>query len=364
MWNVTFFIIVVSIGALIRLGTYVVDEGSQVVLTQFGAIMDEPSVEPGLYFRIPFIQKTHYVEKRIQTWDGQIDYIPTKDRQYIAVESVAHWQIVDPIRYMEALGSQELALSRLDAILIGAVKDMVSTHAMVDTVRNSNRIVNERRESEEFSEEDSVRNNSMKAQLSHSITSGLELVTLGREHLTQKMYADASIELMKLGIRLVGIYIQRVSYEPEVERKVYSRMISERTRIAERLLSVGRSQREQILGQVAHDANAILAPAIRQAEIIRGEADAEALAIYNEAFGEDPEFYEFWRSIQAYRTSLPDNTSIITSTDTDFYHTLFHHPMTKLRKSRGQIPASAEVSTPERPDVPSAGTQTISSDER
>ncbi len=346
MWNVVFFLIVASVGVAIRLGTYVVDEGTQVVITQFGEIVGEPSVEPGIYFRIPLIQEAHYLEKRIETWQGYIDYIPTKDRQYVAVQSVAHWRIEDPILYMEALGSKELAKSRMDSIINGAVKDMVSTHAMVDTIRNSNRIVNERQEAAMRSEEGMAQQAGLRDQLKHSVTSNLELVTTGREHLTQKMFAESSAELHKLGIDVVGVFVERVSYEPEVERKVYERMISERNRISERLKSLGRGERERLLGQLAHDSNAILGPAIQKAEIIRGEADSAALEMYGEAFGQDPEFYNFWRSIQAYRSSLSHSTTIITSTESNYYRRLFEDPNKSLPNPRSINPADALTSEP------------------
>jgi len=331
MWNVAFFLIVVFFGAAVRLGTYVVYEGTQAVVTQFGAIMQEPSTEPGLYFRIPLVQQVHILEKRIETWRGLVDYIPTKDRQYVAVESVAHWRIKHPIVFINKLGSAELAESRLDSILAGAVKRMVSTHSLVDTVRNTNRIVNERRKDSESVESGSANLKSLEDQLNNSITSSLEVVTVGREHLTRKMFAESSGELEKFGIELLGIYITRVSYEPNVERKVYSRMISERLRVAERLLSIGRSERERILGQLSKDTADLLAPAVRDAEILMGSADAEALAIYAKAFGQDPEFYSFWRSIQAYRKSMGSSASIITSTTSNYYKTLFEDPNANRR---------------------------------
>ena len=292
MWNVIFFLIVASLGLAIRLGTYVVDEGTQVVITQFGQIIGEPS---------------------------------------------------------EALGSRELAKSRMDAIINGAVKDMVSDHAMVDTIRNSNRIVNDLQKAATQSEEGMAKSQGLNNQLKHAVTSNLELVTVGREHLTQKMYLEAQMELHKLGIDVVGLYIERVAYEPEVERKVYERMISERNRIAERLKSLGRGERERILGQIAQDSSEILGPAIREAESIRGEGDAGALAMYAEAFGQDPEFYNFWRSIQSYRSSLAQSTTIITSTESNYYRRLFEDPNNGLPSAGALEPLISPDTNTKRP---------------
>ncbi len=343
MWNVTFFLIVVSVGLAFRLGTYIVYEGTQAVVTQLGAIVGAPATEPGLYFRIPILQQVHVLDNRIETWRGFVDYIPTRDRQFVAVESVAHWRIKDPISFMEQLGSKELAESRLDSLLIGSVKDMVSTHALVDTVRNSNRIVNERMQAGEVIQPGSANLKALEDQLKNSITSSLEVVTVGREHLTRKMFSEASFELRKMGIELLGVYISRVSYEPKVEQTVYARMSSERVRVAERLLSIGRSERERILGQLSKDSADLLAPALRDAEILMGEADAEALAIYANAYGEDKEFYSFWRSIQAYRKSLSNSTSIVTSTTSNYYRSLFEDPNLGFIAQPESLPAAEAV---------------------
>ena len=340
MWNVTFFLIVVSLGLSLRLGTYVVYEGTQAIVTQFGAIIGAPATEPGLYFRIPLLQKVHVLDTRIETWKGFIDYIPTKDRQFVAVESVAHWRVNDPIVFLEQLGSKELAESRLDSLLIGSVKDMVSTHSLVDTVRNSNRIVNERMQAGDDVQAGSAHLKALEDQLKNSITSSLEVVTVGREHLTRKMFTESAFELRKLGIELLGIYISKVSYEPKVEQTVYARMTSERMRVAERLLSIGRSERERILGQLSKDSADLLAPAVRDAEILMGKADAEALAIYAEAYNEDPEFYSFWRSIQAYRKSLSGDTTIVTSTQSNYYRSLFEDPNAGFRTQTRALNAS------------------------
>ena len=325
-WNLTFYAIVVTLAVGIRLGTYIVYEGTQVVVTQFGRIIEPATTEPGIYFLVPFAQQANFLEKRIETWKGYVDYVPTRDRQYVAVETIAHWQITDPILYLETLGNRKLAESRLDSILIGAVKDQVSKHALVDTVRNSNRIINQSRENAAAVDAGVPQLDAMNKRLQNKTASTLETVTVGREHLTRKMYAAAESELAELGIDLLGIYIVRLNYEPEVEKRVYQRMRSERERIAELLMSFGRSERERVLGQINKDSNEILSPAIREAEQIKGEADQFALNTYIASFGKDPEFYKFWRSMQAYRKSLPEGTEVITSTDSSFYQLLFDGP--------------------------------------
>ncbi len=344
--NITFYIIVAVFGVLIRFGSFIVYEGSQVTVTQFGRILDTAYYEPGIYFRIPFIQKTQYWEKRIETWEGYVDYIPTADRQYMAIESVAHWRIKDPIKYMEALGSRQLAVSRLDSILNGAVKDLISSHKLVDTVRNSNRILNDKRAQLDLDIKGTANLGALEDQLNDAIVSTLESVSVGREHLTRKMLSSSAAELEPLGIELLNMFIKRISYAPSVELSVYDRMTSERTRVSERLESLGRGERERILGQLSKDAQDILAPVQRDAEIIRGEADAQALAIYRKAFSKDPEFYNFWRSLQAYRISLPDKTNIIASTRSKYYDVLFARDDLGTRGTETATPAEARIAEP------------------
>jgi membrane protease subunit HflC len=342
-WNISLFAIVATIGVLIRFGSFIVYEGSQVTLTQFGRILDRTYQEPGLYFRIPFIQKTHYLESRFETWEGYVDYIPTADRQYMAVESVAHWRIAEPVKFMEALGSRELAESRLDTILDGAVKNMISTHKLVDTVRNSNRILNSKIQLLEIDVKGTAKLQALEKQFTDEIASTLESVTVGREHLTRKMLSEAAAELELLGIELLNVFIKHISYAPSVELTVYARMSSERIRVAERLMSLGRAERERILGQLSRDAQDILAPAQRDAEIIRGRADAKALGIYSQAFGKNPQFYNFWRTLQAYRFSLPENTTVIASTQSKFYDVFFNRGPSTQNGGLPGLPGSSNV---------------------
>ncbi len=317
MWNFAFFLIVAVTAVGVRLGTFTVYEGQQVVITQLGRIIGKPYQEPGLYFRVPFIQYANYLDARVETWEGYVNYVPTKDKLYVAVETVAHWRISDPSRFLESLGDMPTAEAKLDSIFNGAVKDSVSGHALVDAVRNTNRIVATKRRLAR--EESTAPHTGKGAQLDDEVTSELERVTVGREHLTRIMLDAAALQLEPLGVEVLNVLIKKISYEPAVELMVYERMTSERERVAERLLSMGRGERERIRGKSARDAQTILAPAVREAEIIKGDADAEAVRVYAESFGRDAEFYRFWRSLMAYRHALPEKAELIGATDTSFF---------------------------------------------
>ena len=317
MWNFAFFVIMAVVAVCIRVGTFTVYEGQQVVITQLGRIIGEPYQEPGLYFRAPFIQRTNYFDARIETWEGYVNYIPTKDKLYVAVETVAHWRISNPARFLESLGDVPTAMAKLDSILNGAVKDTVSGHALVDTVRNTNRIIATHRRLAR--EERQKPRTGHTGKLDDEVISELEKVTVGREHLARKMLNTASAQLEPLGVEVLNVLVKKISYEPAVELMVYERMKSERERVAERLLSMGRSERERIRGKSAKDAQEVLAPAVRAAEEIKGQADADAVKIYAESFGKDENFYRFWRSLMAYRHALPEKAELIGATDTAFF---------------------------------------------
>jgi membrane protease subunit HflC len=320
MWNIAFYLIIATFAVLLRFGTFIVYEGSQVILTQFGAIVGAPYSEPGLYFRLPFLQRTHYFDARIQTWEGYQNYVPTRDRLYIGVETVAHWRIRDPALFLETLLTEKAAKERLESIIGGAVKDAVAGHGLVDTVRSTNNVLANRGQAEKINQADLTDGTS--AEVEDSILSDLESVSVGRLHLSEKMLQTASTDAESLGIEILNVFIKRITYNPTVERMVFERMISERHRVAERLRSIGRSESERIRGEMAEDTQDIIAPAVREAEILKGEADAKATRVYAEAFGKDPEFYRFWRTLGAYQTALPERAQILGSLDSRFFRLL------------------------------------------
>ncbi len=317
MWHVLFYAIVATFALLLRFGTFIVFEGSNVIITQFGEIIGDVYEKPGLYFRVPVIHKTHFFDARLQTWEGFQNYVPTRDKLYVGVETVAHWHIEDAAKFLETLGTERATRERLDSILNGAVKDVVSAHPLVDTVRSTNTVLATRGKAEKIARADIA--DGMAARVEDEILNDLESVVVGRVHLANKMLQLAASEAQPLGIKVVAVYIKKISYHPPVERMVYDRMISERHRVAERLLSIGRSESERIRGEAAQRVQEIVSPAVQEAESIKGKADAEATELYARTFGQDPDFYRFWRTLAAYRKSLPERAEIIGSLDSNFF---------------------------------------------
>jgi membrane protease subunit HflC len=310
--NQTKGIIAAVIGVVIFLtvidGFYIVHETEQVIITQFGDPVGEAVVLPGLKFKIPFIQKTNFFEKRYLEWDGDRNQIPTRDKKFIFVDSYARWQITDPLQFYQRLGNERGAQSRLDDILDGETRNAIASHDLLEIVRTSNR------------EPDTTG-----ALMLEVVEDSLVDINMGREEIQEEIQRLANVRASDLGIAILDFRIKRVNYVEDVRRTVYDRMISERNRIADEFRSEGQGEASRINGEKERDLARIQSEAFREAEIIRGEADAEAAAIYNSAYNrnnQSRELYSFVRSMNAYTKTMDKETNIILSTNSDFFRYL------------------------------------------
>lgn len=300
---------------------FIVGEGRQAIITQFGKPIGEPVTEAGLHTKIPFIQDARYVDKRILSWDGHPNQVPTKDKKYIEVDTTARWKITDALRFIQTVESERAAKARLDAILDSATRDIISGHNLVEAVRLSNEIIDtiesRRRQVEEgdVDEEDVA---AIEAAVFEDTTGDIERVEVGREELSAMIVRAAEKSLVEFGIELVDVQLRRISYEESVEQSVYQRMISERERIAEKIRSMGQAERARIEGRRERDLRRIQSEAYRTAQEIRGKAEAEATAIYARVMRQDPEFYDFLRSMEAYEKSIGPKSKMILSSDSEF----------------------------------------------
>ncbi len=299
--------VLLVIGAVVLLSSaYIVDETQQAIITQFGRPVGEPITEAGLYFRIPFIQKVNYFDKRILEWDGDADQIPTKDKRFIWVDTTARWRIKDPLKFFRSVRDEIGAQARLDDIIDAAVRDAVNGSRLIEIVRSTNRIL----EALESSGEEGGRANTG---LSH-----YERISRGREEIRQEIFAHASKMVEDLGIELIDVQIKRVNYVEEVRRKVYARMIAERKRAAEEYRSQGRGEQARIKGQMEKELRKIRSEAYKKAQIIKGQAEAEALRIYADAYSQGLDFFEFTKTLSAYEDGIDSHTTLILGTDHPF----------------------------------------------
>jgi membrane protease subunit HflC len=304
MKNKSIFLIPLAIIAFVIYGAaYKVDETEQVVITQFGRIVGEPKADPGLKFKIPFIQKANYFNKNLLEWDGDPGQIPTLDKTFIWVDTFARWKIVDPVKFFQTVNNRFNAVGKLNDIIDPAVRNFVTSHHLIEAVRKSNRELD--------TAEVGVEESGSKIRVSYSIT-------IGRQKITQGILEQAQPKLTPFGIELVDVKIKRINYVEEVRKSVYGRMIAERNQIAEKFRSEGKGEAQKILGEKERDLQEIESEAFKKAQKIKGGADAEATIIYAEAYGKDPEFYSFVQTLEIYREALDKNSSLILSTDSEF----------------------------------------------
>ncbi len=299
------FVIIIAVIALFLIynAVYTINETEQVVITQFGKIIGEPKKEPGLRFKIPFIQKVNYFNKNLLDWDGDPGQIPTLDKTYIWVDTFARWKIVKPVMFFQTVNNRFTAMGKLNDIIDPAVRNFITSHSLIEAVRNSNRQMD-------------TFEIGIDADRKQDVTYAIKI---GRDKITQGILTQAKPKLAKFGIELVDVKIKRINYVEQVRNSVYKRMIAERKQIAEKFRSEGRGESRKILGEKERDLKQITSEAYRKAQEIKGKADAEATKIFTDAFGVDPDFYSFTKTLEIYSESLDDKTSLIISTDSEFF---------------------------------------------
>jgi membrane protease subunit HflC len=286
---------------------YTVDETEQVIITQFGRPIGNAITEPGLHFKVPFIQKTSYFAKNLLEWDGDPGQIPTKDKTFIWVDTFARWRIVDPLKFYKAVNNEIAAQKKLDDILNPTINNFIASNDLIEAVRSTDRL------SSTESKEKSTRSKD---------ATELKTVTIGRVGMTKGILEQAAPKLAEFGIEIVDFRIKRINYVEEVRQKVYERMIAERNQISEKFRSEGKGESKKIQGEQQKELRRIQSEAYKKVEEIKGKADAEATNIYAQAFGKDPEFYSFINTLEIYKKSLDENIKVILSTNSDFFQYL------------------------------------------
>ncbi len=299
------FLIIIFLVALVVLfnAFYIIDERQQAIITQFGKPIGGAIQDAGLHIKIPFFQKVHYFDKRILEWDGDAKQIPTSDKRYIWLDTFSRWQIVDPLKFYETTRYEYNAHSRLDDIISGITRDVISSNKLLELVRSSNREMSFTSEYSDSKLEDESK----------------EKITNGRQAIADSIFAHAKVKVAEYGINLIDVRIKRLNYNQEVQAKVFERMISERNKIAAKYLSEGKGNSSEILGKMQRELDQIQSVAYRKAQEIKGKADAAAINIYANAYNKDPEFYEFLKTLETYEKTIDNKNTIIMTTDSDYY---------------------------------------------
>ncbi len=297
------FVLVILLLLTANSSLYVLNETQQAIVTQFGKPVGEPRTTPGLNFKAPFIQKVQFFDKRYLEWDGERNQVPTMDKKFIFVDSYARWEITNPLQFFIRLRDERSARSRLDDILDGETRNAIASHSLLDLVRSTNR---DPEITEEFLEALEV----------------LEDISVGKARIEKIVLEKANQRTADLGVRILDFRFKRMNYVDEVRDRVYDRMISERNRIADQFRSEGQGEARKIEGSKERELAEIQSEAFRQSEEIKGRADAEATAIYAGAYNQNRQavdLYKFIRSMESFEKSLDEHTSIILSTDSEFF---------------------------------------------
>ena len=281
---------------------YTVDETEQVVVTQFGKPVGNPVTEAGLHFKMPFIQMVNYFNKNILEWDGDPSQIPTLDKTFIWVDIFARWKIVDPLQFFMRVTNEGVAQGQLDSILNAATRNLIQSHHLIESVRNSNR-------------EMEILASPVLEQDVRSVTN----VGLGREKLSRMILEKGQPKVQELGIQLVDVRIKRIMYIQDVQKKVFERMVAERNQIAEKYRSEGKGESQKIEGWMQRELKTIRSEAYRQSQEIQGKADATAARISAGAYTRDPEFYSLVKTLDLYRNLPEKEIELVLGTECDLF---------------------------------------------
>ena len=311
-------IIVVILGFFIAGPLYVVNEGEQAVIVQMGRLVNVIT-DAGLHVKIPFIDEVVRYPKRIMAWDGEANLVPTAERQYIFVDVVARWRIADPQMFYESINTVDQADSKLSEIIDSEVRTVVAGNLLLESVRNSNIILERSAVADDISLGEGIE---VEIITSTQTDSDYAPISKGRRQLAEEIIARSRRMVPEYGIELIDVVVRQIRYSDELTSSVYARMIRERNQVAQAHRSAGEGSKAVWLGRMDNDKRTILSDAYRQAEIIRGTADAEATRIYADAYNRNRSFFEYWRAIESYRTTMPKFEKTL-STDMEYFRYLY-----------------------------------------
>ena len=298
-------ILILSIIFLLANSFFVINEKEQAIITQFGKPIGSTIIESGLKLKIPFIHTVLRFDRRILEWDGSVNEIPTKDNKYILIDTFAKWKISDALEFYKSAKNEMMAQSRLDDIIDGAVRDEIANRSMSEIVKSSDRVMDVN---------DSGYSENRDGGEEEYVTDGARLEIIS-DILSN---VDAKLQELNMGIEIVDVQIKRVSYNKQVQNKLFNRMISEQNLIAEKYRAQGQGSKQEILGRQIQKEKEIKSNAYLNSQNIKGKADAEATEIYAKAYSQSPEFYNYLKTLETYKKTLDSSTVFILSTNNKY----------------------------------------------
>ena len=265
--------------AVWNLAVFTVPQWMQAMVVQLGEPVRVVQ-EPGLYWKIPFIQQVTYFDRRLLDYDAASKDILTVDKQQLSVDNYSRWRIADPLQFYRTVRDERGAQSRLDDIVYSDLRETLGRHTLRDIVSDK------------------------------------------RDQLMADVTARSAEKAKVYGIEIVDVRIKRADLPEKNEQTVFGRMRSERERQAKKFRAEGDEEARKIRSESDKQVQILLADATQQAQVIRGEGDANATRIFAEAYGRDPDFYAFQRTLEAYRSALATGTTVILSPKSEFFRFL------------------------------------------
>jgi membrane protease subunit HflC len=280
MKNITALLIPALLVAALIVGSdtlFILNENEQAVITQFGGFVRKIQ-DPGLNYKAPFIQSVIFYDKRILDHDVQPQEVVTQDKRTLVVDNFSKWRIVDPEKFYKRAKTERVAEERLRDIIYSELRQDFGAHDLADII------------------------SSKRAELMRLVTER----------------ANAKVKDMEMGVEIIDVRIKRADLPPANQQAVFNRMREERKRIARQFRSKGDEEAQKIRATTDQEKAVILSEAYRTEQDIRGKGDAESIKINAEAFGQNPQFYEFLRTLEAYRNSITDQDRMILTQKSPF----------------------------------------------
>ena len=317
----TLVVIAVLLIVVLLMGPfYMVNEGEQAVITRFGRIIGTETTA-GLKLKLPLVDTITRYPSTLLSWDGDAQRIPTKENQFIWVDATARWRISDPALFYMTVKTVDGGIARLNDVLDSTIRTVISENYLNEAVRSTNRI-NTLEYEEEINKEVEDAEDAETLRSLTNTRARQEEILIGRDGLSDMMLGKAAPLTLNYGIELEDVIIRQIRYSDDLTSSVYSRMIKERSQIAEAYRAYGRGQLLSWQGRAENDKRTILSQAYAESEKIKGDADAEAARIYSEAYSANPEFFELWTALESYRKTLPGIEKTLT-TDSPYFNFLY-----------------------------------------
>ena len=272
IWIIVAFLVILAVS----LSLFTVEQTEQAIVIQLGKPFGGIN-EPGLHMKIPFVQEVVYFEKRILVYDASPTEILTRDKKNLVVDNYTKWKITDPLRFYTTVKNERGAQARLDDIVYAQLRVELGQHNLSSIVSKT------------------------------------------RSEIMETVTKKSAVRAKEYGIEVVDVRIKRADLPEQNEKHVFDRMRAERERQAKQYRSEGEEESKKITAKADMERTIILAKAYKESETLKGEGDAEAVKIYAEAYQKDIKFYEFIRSLEAYKNSLKKNTKVIFTPDVKFF---------------------------------------------